>query len=215
MRRWLFNAATLLSLAVLIGSAAIWVGGLRWHEYPTFWSASRDPAARGLLPPTELACGPRGLDAALFIALPSPVPGPPLSVPTTHRGGGITYPVNPQAREWQRQVGRNNRWLTFLGFHARRGAVISYANVTAPSALVGTSYRLTVPYWFLVCAGSLLPLAWAWAWRTGRRRARRLRAGLCPRCGYDLRATPDRCPECGAASAAATARAAAHGVGKG
>jgi hypothetical protein len=58
---------------------------------------------------------------------------------------------------------------------------------------------LGVPYWFLAIASSILP-AFAF-WR--RSHPRKLEAGLCRVCGYDLRATPERCPECGTVPEAA------------
>jgi hypothetical protein len=57
-----------------------------------------------------------------------------------------------------------------------------------------------VPFWSLVAATALLPLGWtASRIRSRRHRRRQKNAGICLACGYDLRATPDRCPECGVA----------------
>jgi hypothetical protein len=63
-------------------------------------------------------------------------------------------------------------------------------------------FELVAPWYWLVLFTAVLPLTWTGLFFTRRyRRGRALKLHLCPACGYDLRATPDRCPECGALSA--------------
>jgi hypothetical protein len=53
---------------------------------------------------------------------------------------------------------------------------------------------LAVPYWLLALLAAAVPLAGLPA--SVRNRLRRMR-GRCSVCGYDVRATPNRSPECG------------------
>jgi len=55
-----------------------------------------------------------------------------------------------------------------------------------------------IPHWLLLLASAPIPLWRVIRWRASRRQ--RLE-GLCSTCGYDLRATPGRCPECGGVAA--------------
>jgi hypothetical protein len=65
---------------------------------------------------------------------------------------------------------------------------------------VGSSFVLPWPFLFLVFA--ILPAVHLTLLLQHRRRARRRKSSLCVNCGYDVRATPERCPECGSAPVA-------------
>jgi hypothetical protein len=58
----------------------------------------------------------------------------------------------------------------------------------------GTNHSLYFPHWLAILILGIWPAWWYSRIWTRRRRARR---GCCIQCGYDLRASPDRCPECG------------------
>jgi hypothetical protein len=58
-------------------------------------------------------------------------------------------------------------------------------------------WRIATPIWPIVIATLPGPIWCSAAARKRRCRHRRRQLGLCPRCGYDIRANPTRCSECG------------------
>jgi hypothetical protein len=66
-----------------------------------------------------------------------------------------------------------------------------------PPLVLDTAY-VAISDWLVAVLTGMVPIrvAIAWMWMR-RRQRRRIANGQCLKCGYDLRATPDRCPECG------------------
>jgi hypothetical protein len=81
------------------------------------------------------------------------------------------------------------RWFPGLDV----GAFDAYGGPSDP--MYARVWYVKPAYPLLAVLFTLAPAVAAWRWR--RRRLRSFKKGLCPACGYDLRATPDRCPECG------------------
>jgi hypothetical protein len=79
--------------------------------------------------------------------------------------------------------------VDFPGYRMVIGFSVGTFNSTS-----GTVRYLLLPYWFVALVTGALPALWLLLWW---RRRRTGVPGLCAACGYDLRASAERCPECG------------------
>ena len=135
---------------------------------------------------------------------PPPPPDPQLLVDLTSPNGVIVQRVAPGRRSTMR-ASLDPRWPYERWF----GGGYSVHAISSMTVQGQAQYNFTIAKrgyavaWILIVAMLLLPALLMGMVRLiiQMRRRAATAAGRCAQCGYDLRATPDRCPECGAAPA--------------
>src|SRR4051794_33104170 len=202
MRRKLFTIAVGVSAVLGVGMGLLW--GLSLHAMQRLGWESNPPAGggvsgRGAVVDVMANGSSLLITVARWSAPPGGVPSGTGRSPSAGQGG-----VGSRLF-WERTDG-HYVWTLYPQFgrywsyyHWRRGAVAIHLASGGVVQCRGWALRLGAPLPVLILALLAMPAAHlARRLLRIRRRARRQHRNLCPRCGYDLRATPDRCPGCGA-----------------
>ena len=118
----------------------------------------------------------------------------PINKPSTETKWGLDGKSGPALDVWMRQHGEF-ALINRLGFRVSVSEV--FAGMSGdPATAYGTRLHIISSYWGLIVLLSILPVIAAISYaKTSFRQSKPLFA--CKSCGYDLRATPDCCPECG------------------
>jgi hypothetical protein len=175
MSRRLLNLLTVLSLLMCVAAAAMWVRSYRVRDV---WIAFSYPGTPFTFTARSVVSD-RGAFSVWRCRSDNAMRVVPSDLETWSRLFGVYWkghhPFSHNDENWG---------FPHFGFAWNRDMFSG----------VVERWEVSVPYWAVVLLFAFLPLQ-AVAARVRDRR--RLRGGLCAACGYDLRATPDRCPECG------------------
>ncbi|MDB5293666.1 MAG: hypothetical protein JWL69_4907 [Phycisphaerales bacterium] len=172
MLRHVITLLSALSLLLCVATCVLWVRSLIYWEYVDLPSEKASPSIR--------LVSVRGRFGVCVVeAFP--------------RTGEFNYHREPAPM--------TNPWYV-LSPGTRRTGVLGVLFSRGPWALLPgwktSAWSLSIPGWYPAPLFAVLALPLRGAVRQLRRKA----SGSCLTCGYDLRATPDRCPECGAVSIA-------------
>ncbi len=178
--RIIFNGLTLLTLLLCAWTGGLWVRSC-WISDSWNW----DGCTANTLWDIEVITGD-GFAHASFT---------PERIPTD---------ADPKIRDEIQQIYRS----MLRGFH-RITYPYPMPQELGPRRLEAEYYHetgqvfVTFSLWHAISVFAILPAIWIWQMMRRRCNTRNNRDNLCLTCGYDLRATPDRCPECGSVPATA------------
>ena len=181
MKRGLFTTLSTLSLLLCVAVVGLWVRSYRWTD-SLAWPGADGWRSVG--------------SASVYVVLQLNWEESPN---VSGDGGGLRYQRMGaySAPHYAVAYGPVRPGDTFVGWELGDAGWYTVRNVNGVRSVTGVA-----PFWCIALAIALLPLSWlSVRLRSHLRQRRERRTGLCPTCGYDLRATPNRCPECGAAPA--------------
>jgi hypothetical protein len=190
MKRRLPNSLTALSLLLCAAVCLLWVRSY-WREGSLTWTGARGPRT--------VVAGERWIEVpwgegVISMAVLRPEAG------QTAPGMWRAYSSDAARHGFSlyRRILRRSRGSELLW---RMGFGSWGTDVYSRDGRFLFGYRYCgVPFWSICVLTAVAPAVWLG--RQAKVRSRRV-TGLCARCGYDLRATPHRCPECGAKAAVA------------
>jgi len=180
VKRRLFNVLAAVSLVLCMATAAMWV---RSEWYGDRMDCNFAGTCR-----LSIETVPGGISSLLDVLWDDPNP-PPRSIGLNSTRWGSPVYTRPGSIMGRRQIGTVQPWILPWVHHGFAAWHKQWSSTHA-------QYAIALPLWFVVLVTLVLPLL---ATRAAIRRHRNARRGRCARCGYDLRATPERCPECGSA----------------
>ena len=182
MKRRLFNSLSAMSLLLAVSLLTMWIRSY-WASEVVHWGLTMQPMVVRLY---EIGSA-NGVVCAGRIQVTAGTPRF-VSPPTGWSEGWFRLPKTAAS-----SMGVERSWAGF-GLYSR--------HTLRQAGLIDDYKGVQLPYWFLTPLAGWLPTVWGVKAKRRWQRERRRGLGLCLHCGYDLRATADRCPECGSIKSA-------------